>query len=299
MSEAVTLRTVLGTYPHTRPLKDGTITDPAVKLAFTEIEPIHKAFAPMVRRQEYDISELAIVTYLQAAGHDKPITLLPAVVASRLQRGCIIYYKPNGVVTPQDLRTARIGVRAYTQTTGMWVRAALAEDYGLPIEKMTWVTQDPAHVAEYHDPPIVEHAPKDKSLVEMLKAGDIDACILGNDLPDDPDFVPVIPNHKEVDAAWKAKHGFQPTNHIVVVKNEALEKHPEAVRAAYRMMVEADALAKKTGTGNGRTLFGIEALRIPLQITLDTCNQQLLLPRAMTVDELLAPAAELLGDLAR
>ncbi len=294
---SVTLSTVLGSYPHTMPLKDGTITDPAVTLAFTDIEPIHHAFAPMVRRQAYDISEVAIVTYLQAAGHRKPITLLPIVVASRLQRGCIVYYKPNGVVTPQDLVTKRIGVRAYTQTTGMWVRAALAEDYSLPIEKMHWVTQDPAHVEEYEDPAIVEHASKDKNLVQMLKDGDIAACILGNDLPDDPDFVPVIANHKAVDAAWKATHGFMPTNHVVCVRNETVEKHPDAVRAAYRMMKAADDVAKKNGIASGKSLFGIAAMREPLRIALDTCNQQLLLPRVMTADELLAPAKALLGDL--
>lgn len=294
---SVTLSTVLGTYPHTVALKDGTIADPAVTLKFTDIEPIHHAFAPMVRKQAYDISEVAIVTYLQAAGYEKPITLLPIVVASRLQRGCIVYYKPNGVVTPQDLVTKRIGVRAYTQTTGMWVRAALAEDFGLPIEKMHWVTQDPAHVEEYADPPIVEHVAKDKNLIQMLKDGDIAACILGNDLPDDPDFVPVISNHKQVDAAWFAKHRFMPTNHVVCAKNEVVAKHPEAVRAAYRMMRDADAAAKKNGTASGRSLFGLAAIREPLQIALDTCNQQLLLPRKMTADELLAPAAALLGEL--
>jgi 4,5-dihydroxyphthalate decarboxylase len=294
----VTLSAVLGNYPHTKALKDGTLTDPDVTFAFTEIEPIHNAFTPMVRQQQYDLSELAVVTYLQAAGFDKPLILLPAVVASRLQRGCIIYYKPNGVVTPADLRTARIGVRAYTQTTGMWVRAALAEDYGLPIERMTWVTQDPAHVAEYKDPPIVEHVPKDKSLIEMLKSGEIGACILGNDLPDDPDFAPVIADHRAVDAAWQAAHGFLPTNHVVVVKRSFAEQHPEAVRAAYRLLGQADAIARKNGTSSGRSLYGLEKVGQALQITLDTCNQQLLLPRPMTVDELLAPATALLGDLA-
>ncbi len=294
----VTLSTVLGTYPHTVPLKEGTITDPSVTLKFTDIEPIHHAFAPMVRKQAYDISEVAIVTYLQAAGYNKPITLLPIVIASRLQRGCIVYYKPNGVVTPQDLAAKRIGVRAYTQTTGMWVRAALAEDFGLPIEKMRWVTQDPAHVEEYDDPPIVEHVAKDKSLIQMLKDGDIAACILGNDLPDDPDFAPVIANHKQVDAAWYAKHHFMPTNHMVCVKNEIVAEYPEAVRTAYRMMRQADEAAKKSGTASGRSLFGLKAIREPLQIALDTCDQQLLLPRKMTADELLAPAKALLGDLA-
>jgi 4,5-dihydroxyphthalate decarboxylase len=295
---SVTLSTVLGTYPHTVPLKDGTITDPSMTLKFTEVEPIHHAFTPMVRKQIYDVSEVAIVTYLQAAGYNKPITLLPIVVASRLQRGCIVYYKPNGVVTPEDLLTKPIGVRAYTQTTGMWVRAALAEDFGLPIEKMHWVTQDPAHVEEYEDPPIVEHVAKDKNLIQMLKDGDIVACILGNDLPDDPDFVPVIANHKQVDAAWQAKHGFMPTNHVVCAKNEVVAQHPEAVRTVYWMMKAADDVAKKNGTASGRSVFGLATFRKALQIALDTCDQQLLLPRKMTVDELLAPATALLGDLA-
>jgi 4,5-dihydroxyphthalate decarboxylase len=295
---AVTISAVLGNYPHTKALKDGTVSDPAVTFAFTEIEPIHKAFTPMVRQQPYDLSELAVVTFLQAAGFNKPLILLPAVVASRLQRGCIIYYKPNGVVTPEDLRTTRIGVRAYTQTTGMWVRAALAEDYGLPIERMTWVTQDPAHVAEYEDPPIVVHVPKDKSLLDMLKSGEISACILGNDLPDDPEYAPVITDHRRVDAAWKDTHGFFPTNHVVVVKRSFAEDHPEAVRAAYRLLVESDAVARKNGTSSGRSLFGLEKVSEALQITLDTCNQQLLLPRPMTVEELFAPAKALLGDLA-
>jgi 4,5-dihydroxyphthalate decarboxylase len=295
---AVTVNAVLGTYPHTKALKDGTLTDPDVTFAFTEVEPIHHAFTPMVRELAYDLSELAVVTYLQAAGFHKPLMLLPAVMASRLQRGCIVYYKPNGVVTPSDLRTARIGVRAYTQTTGMWVRAALAEDYGLPIERMTWVTQDPAHVAEYEDPAIVEHVPKTKSLIDLLKDGDVSACILGNDLPDDPDFVPVITDHRAVDAAWKTAHGFQPTNHVTVVTNAFAQAHPEAVRAAYRLLVEADAVARTNGTSSGKSLYGLEPVRRALQITLDTCNQQLLLPRSMTVDELLAPATALLGDLA-
>jgi 4,5-dihydroxyphthalate decarboxylase len=83
----------------------------------------------------------------------------------------------------------------YTQTTGMWVRTHLAEDYGLPIETMRWITRDGAHVREYVDPPIVEHVPIDKSLPDMPRDGDINAAILGNDLPKDDEFAPVIPDH--------------------------------------------------------------------------------------------------------
>jgi 4,5-dihydroxyphthalate decarboxylase len=291
------LKTVLGSYPHTLALKSGMLNSPDVTLDFIDVEPVHKAFAPMVRRAEYDLCELAIVTALQAVAYGKPVVVLPAVVASRLQRGCIIYHRPHGVMTPEALVNARVGVRAYTQTTGMWVRAHLAEDYGLPIERMRWVTSDPAHVEEYSDPLIVVHTPGDKSLPDMLRDGDIDAAILGNDLPKDPEFAPVIADHAAVDAAWYAKHGFMPINHMVVVSQELARKRPEAVRAAYALLKQADAEAPEPADGRKRTMFGLERLREPVELALATCARQQLLPRSLSFDEVFADAQAILGDL--
>jgi len=291
------LRSVLKTYPHTAAVKSGALQSPDVALEFVEVEPVHKAFAPMVRKAAYDLSELAIVTYLQAKAYGRPVSLLPIVIASRLQRGCIIYDKRRGLVTPEGLADQRIGVRAYTQTTGMWVRAHLAEDYALPIEHMQWVTRDPAHVEEYQDPPIVEHLAEDKSLPHMLAEGDVAAAIMGNDLPKDEWFAPVIADHLAVDRAWVAKHGFMPINHLVVVSTAAVKEHPAAVRAAYALLKQADAEAPPPDDGLKRTIFGFKRLRGPLQFTLDTCLRQKLLPRPLTVEEAFADAAAILGDL--
>ena len=137
----------------------------------------------MVRNEAYDLSELAIVTCLQAIAYDRPVVLLPVVVASRFQRGCLIAHASREIPKPDDLAGKRIGVRAYTQTTGMWVRAHLAEDYGVPPESMHWVTRDGAHVEQYSDPGYVEHSVGDKALVDLLRDGDVDAIVLGNDLP--------------------------------------------------------------------------------------------------------------------
>jgi 4,5-dihydroxyphthalate decarboxylase len=297
VAERSILRAVLGDYPHTAALKLGALESPDVELRFTTVEPVHKAFAPMVRRAEYDLSELAIVTYLQAKAYGKRVVLLPVVVASRLQRGCLIYHRAHGVVTPPSLVTSRVGVRAYTQTTGMWIRAHLAEDYDLPIETMRWITRDGAHVEEYVDPTIVEHAPTDKSLPDMLRDGDIDAAILGNDLPGGCEFAPVIPDHAAVDRTWYSRHGFMPINHMVVVSQSAARDMPDAVRAAYGLLKQADAEAPAPADGLKRTMFGFERLREPIQFTLDTCRRQLLLPRAVSVDEVFADAEAILGDL--
>ncbi|WP_158913507.1 hypothetical protein [Caulobacter sp. S45] len=298
MPDQVVFSSVLSNYPHTEALKSGALSSPEVQLAFEEVEPVHKAFAPMVRREAYDLCEMAVVTALQAIAYDRPVVLLPAVVASRFQRGCIIGYAPRGPLKAEDLADKRIGVRAYTQTTGMWVRSHLAEDYGLPIERMNWFTQDPAHVEQFGDPACVTHAP-DKSLPDMLRDDDVDAAILGNDLPKGEAFAPLYPDAIARDRAWWEKHRFMPINHMVVVSRKAARAHPEAVRAAYRLMAEAEAAVRPPSGEPSKTLFGLDALRRPLETTIETCARQLLLPRKLTVDEVLGEAAELLGDEGR
>lgn len=290
-----TLRTVLKTYPHTHALKRGALTDRDVTLDFVDVSPVHKAFAPMVRETAYDLCELAIVTALQAIAYGAPIVLLPAVVASRFQRGCIVGWTDHGIPDTATLAGKRVAVRAYTQTTGMWVRAHLAEDAGLDLRQVEWITQDPAHVAEFQDPPYVSHAPKDQSLSEMLQRGDVDAAIFGNDLPTEPGFAPLIPDADARDQAWWRKHGFMPINHMVAASGAACDAHPEAVRAAYRLLKEA---AAPLAADDGQPVpyrFGFTALRDPVAYTIEACLRQDLLPRALTVDEVFAPAMELLG----
>jgi 4,5-dihydroxyphthalate decarboxylase len=297
MTEPTALRTVLATSPLSAPLKSGELTSPRVKLDFVDVSPVHKAFAPMVRQQAYDFSELAIVTCLQAIEYKRPVVLLPAVVASRFQRGCIIAYGPRGTIEPKDLAGKRIGVRSYTQTTGMWVRAHLVEDYGLATESMRWLTHDPAHVEQYRDPPFVEHMSGEKSLPDMLRDGDIDAAILGNDLPKGDEFVPVIADAAAKDRAWWQQHGFVPINHMVVAGSDICARDPDAVKEAYRLLIEADGLAHSTSEGPNTTVFGFEHLRGPVQWVIDACVEQGLLSRRLSVDEVFGPAERILGAL--
>lgn len=289
------LRTVMKTYPHTLALKDGTLTSRDVTLDFVEVSPVHKAFAPMVRETAYDLCELAIVTALQAIAYGTPIVLLPVVIASRFQRGCLVGWEPNGLPDPAALTGKRIAVRAYTQTTGMWVRAHLAEDFGLDARRVEWLTQDPAHVAEYDDPPYVSHRPKDQALTDLLRNGDAVAAIFGNDLPTESGFVPLIPDAEARDLAWWATHGFMPINHMVAASRAACMAHPGAVRTAYGLMKEA---AARQPAPDGRPVpyrFGFTALRDAMAYTIEACLRQDLLPRALSVDEVFAPALELLG----
>lgn len=294
MSQPTHLHTVLKTTALTAPLKDGMLKSDRVVLDFTEISPIHKAFAPMVREAAFDLSELAIVTALQAVAFKRPVVLLPVVVASRFQRGCLISYRPHGEVKPDQLRGKRVGVRSYTQTTGMWVRAHLVEDYGLATPDIRWITHDPAHVEQYQDPSFVEHPAHGKSLLDMLHDGDIDAAIFGNDLPQGDDYVPVIADAKAKDLAWAQQHGFVPINHVVAASAEICKREPAAVRAAYGLLAQADSQQAAPEAGPRKTLSGFDALRAPLEWIIDACVEQALLPRKLSLDEVLGPAHALL-----
>src|SRR5271168_2140210 len=107
-----TLDACFGTYPHTRPLKNGDIKSDRVALRFTEVEPINKAFLQMVRQEKFDVSEMALATYLQAKAYGKPLVLLPATMMGRFQHGTMLYNAERGTLRPADLPGRAVGVRA-------------------------------------------------------------------------------------------------------------------------------------------------------------------------------------------
>jgi 4,5-dihydroxyphthalate decarboxylase len=294
MSGPVHLHTVLKSTALTAPLKSGALKSDQAVLDFTEISPIHKAFAPMVREAKFDICELAIVTALQAIAFKRPLVLLPVVVASRFQRSCLVSYRPHGEVKPEQLRGKRIGVRSYTQTTGMWVRAHLVEDCGLATPDIHWVTHDLAHVEQYQDPRFVEHPAHDKSLLDMLHDGDIDAGIFGNDLPEGDNYVPVIAHAQAKDRAWAQQHGFVPINHVVTASAEICKRAPAAVRAVYGLLAQAERQQVAISGAPRKTMSGFDTLAAPLEWIIDACLEQALLPRKLSLDEVLGPAHALL-----
>lgn len=280
-----TLRIALGDYPHTAALKNGTIASEQVKLDFAGITPVYKAFAEMVRKAAFDVCEMAIVTYLQAKSHGKPIVLMPCVMLGRFQHGTLLYNSARGRLSLADLPGRRVGVRSYTQTTGTWLRGHLQNDYGVDVSKMKWVNFEDAHVLEYRDPPFVERAAADKNLLKMVQDGELDAGIFGAELPADPRLRSLIPDADAEAQRWSAKHGVVPLNHMVVVTEELSRSQPALVREIYRMLRQAKQAAGSPG-GIDFHPFGVEACRPALRMIIDYAVQQRLIPRPFEVDAL-------------
>jgi 4,5-dihydroxyphthalate decarboxylase len=286
MTEKTTLRIAIGDYPHTLPLKRGEIVSPTLTLDFVDVKPMHKAFKPMVREHAYDASEMALATFLQAKAYDKGLALLPAAMLARFQHGTVLHNVERGRLQPSDLRGKRIGVRSYSQTTAVWIRGIIENDYGVDLSRVQWVTFEDGHVAEAQDPPGVIRAAAGKDITQMLIDGELDAAIYGAAMPNDPRLQSVIPSPDEAAKAWYGKHHLVPVNHMVVVPSRLKQERPEAVAELYRMLEVGRKAAGASAGGIDTTPFGKEANTPCLELLTSYAVQQGLIARRLTIDEL-------------
>jgi 4,5-dihydroxyphthalate decarboxylase len=275
------LRTLLGSHAGTAALKDGSLKSDTVTLDFTEFSPTNRGFKPMVREQAFDVSELAIVTYLMAKSFNKPMVLLPSVVVARFQHAFAVYRAELGDLKPRDLAGKRVGIRSFTTTTGAWLRGILANDYGVDLNSIDWVTFEEAHVAEFRD--TTKRAPEGTKIIDMLLDGKLDA-VLGEKV-ERPGLKPLFPDVAAEEKSWFAKHGVVPINHMVVISQKLSSEHPDAVREVFRLLEESAARARAANPAAVPT-YSDDEMRRSLELIIGYTAQQGLIPRAFAVDEL-------------
>jgi 4,5-dihydroxyphthalate decarboxylase len=300
-----TLKTAIATYPHTKGLKDGTVTAPGIQFEHVEVSPIVGAFRRMVRTLEFDVSEMAITTYLTARAYDKAFTALPVFIMRQFHHSPIVYNVKSGVQSPKDLEGKKVGVRAYTVTTGVWVRGILATEYGVDLDKVTWLVVDEEHVQEYQKPSNVIERPG-ANLGAMVARGELAAAI-GAGQVDSPDVKPLIPNAREAEAAWYRKTGIYPINHTVVVKDSLLRADPTLAPRLFNAFTEAKAVflkqlssgaelpadaqalaQRRSVVGEDPLPYGVASNRKALEAVIQFAHDQKILPRKISVEEMFA-----------
>jgi 4,5-dihydroxyphthalate decarboxylase len=215
------------------------------------------------------------------------VTLLPAVVMGRFQHNHALRCVARGPLAPADIAGRRIGIRSYTQTTGIWVRGIFKHEYGVDLNKVTWVCNDDGHLAEFKDPPNVERTPADgKKVDQMLLDAEIDGAILGSDVVDDPRVAHLIANPKDAALAWHEKYNTIPVNHLFCVDKALADTRPDVIAEIFRMLKETKAAMAPSPDGIDFHPFGLAALRKPLEMMIQYAVEQKIIPRAFTVDEL-------------
>jgi len=272
------MQIAIGTYDHTRALKDGSVSSPGLSFDFVEVSPITRAFRGMAAQQAYDVAEMALVTYMLARVYHKPVVGLPIVlVRSSLLPG-LVTAEGSTITDPQELNGQTLGIRSYTQTSGVWVRGILQDGFGVDLSTLKWVTFEGAHLDEYTDPPSVTRAAPDANMAEMVKSGELAAAI---GAPARDGLRELVPNAAMAESDWAQKSGVRTVNHVLTVKQELVDANPSLPR-------ELTDLFQRARGSNGVTVppIGIEANRKAFETLARFAHEQGVTPRQMTVEEL-------------
>jgi 4,5-dihydroxyphthalate decarboxylase len=238
-----------------------------------------------LRENAFDAGELAIATYLQARAYGKPFIMLPAPMSGRLQHASIGFNLEHGALQPKDIEGRTVGVRSYSQTTGVWIRGILQHEYGVDLDRVNWLTVDESHLLEYDDPPNCKRISKGKKIDQMMLDGEIAAAILGSNFPQDPGVRTLIPNAPEAAEEWSRREGVIPINHVFVVQEEISRKRPDVVRELARLIRASRALAPPA-VAAAMPPLGMEASRKGLEMAIDWCFEQKIIPRRLRMEEL-------------
>lgn len=251
------LKIAIASYGHTKDIKSGAAAIAGIEPDFVEVAPIIGAFRRMVRDVEFDVCEMAPTTYMIARALGAPFIALPIFLMRRFHHSGFVVRPDSGIKQPKDLEGKKVGVRAYSVTTGVWTRGIFVNEYGLDSSKVTWVVDDEEHVSTLKLPANVVHAPQGKSLQIMMKAGEIQAGftgpagvgrsgppISGWDKASEAaaDIYPeLIANVEQVEADWFRRSGIYPIHGLIVVKDEHIKSYSWLARS----LMDAFVAAKK------------------------------------------------------
>lgn len=283
--------TVIGQSPHLMPLRDGTIKPEGVEFEHVTLTPITVGFRRMCRNLEFDVCEMAVVTYYVARQYGLPMTALPIFTLARFEHGGYLY-NTRLAATPKDFEGKKFGFRAYTVTPGVWARAFLEQEHGLDLDKVTWVMADEEHVAQYHaDKPANVEYQVGANLGQMLADGEL-AGAHGVQRVESPDVQPLVADPQQAGIEAYKRTGAFPLIHLMVIKDSVLKEHPWLAGSVYEAFKAArEHYLKQSGSSvkepyDDPMPMGLEANRHSLRVLMDYAVRQKVLKRPLDIDEL-------------
>ena len=286
MSSALRLSAAIATYGHTEALKRKEVQPAGCELDFVEVDPIIAAFRRMIRTLEFDLCELAPTTYLAAREAGIPITALPIFLMRRFHHGDIVCRPGSGVSKPKDLEGRKVGVRAYTVTTGVWARGVLQHEYGVDPDSITWIVDDEEHVTSYRFPSNVVKVDPGQSIAGLFREGGIDAALTGPagigrsgapttgwaitgvefDEARKPstDYYPLFPEARVIEADWYLRTGIYPIHGLVVIKTAILDENPwlaQSLVDAFTQSKQPFLKSLRSGVNTGKEFVRYNSFR--------------------------------------
>lgn len=315
---SLSLKMAVATYGHTAAFKSGNVPLKGINPDFIEVTPIIAAFRRMVRDLEFDVCEMASATYMIAREAGLPVRALPVFTYRRFHHSGFVVHPDAGIRAPKDLEGKRIGVRAWSVTTGIWTRGILHNEFGVDLSKITWVVDDEEHVKSLQLPPNVVQAPAGRSLPDLMASGELHAAFTANaglgragapkagwSASKQPVSYPeLFSNAAHLEAEWFRSTGIYPVHSLIVVKDALLEQHPWIAKSLFDALLQAkeiylgqlragesvsdmdDHYRKMAALVGDPLPYGIGNNRPAIEALISYCFQQGLLKKRISAEEL-------------
>lgn len=317
-----------GRYDRTEALRSGAVAIPGVVLEHIELWPPRLIFDRMAGGLEFDAAELSCSEYVcQVDRGESPFVALPVFPSRVFRHGFICVREGGGIGTPRDLEGRRIGVPLYTQTAAIWIRGLLADEYGVDLSGVRWVEGAVMEAGGHghpaappmHRPVAVQTNETGRPLVDLLRAGEIDA-ILGTFVDEavrgDSGIVRLIPDWRAAERDYFARTGIFPIMHLVAIRGTVHAAHGGLARQLFDALVAAKALAAaRLRDSNAQRVmlpwmladleevdalfggdpwrYGLEANRTTLEALVRTMHRQGFISREIPLEELFLPLEEI------
>lgn len=292
----LTLKTAIGSYPHFAALRNGEVKPKGANFEFVELQSGIEGYRRMTRGLEFDVNEMTLVNYMLAKEYGRAFTAIPIFPSRRFHHDLLFYNADTGVREPKDIEGRKFAMRSYTVTPATWLRGLLGHEYGVNLDRVTWVINDEEHVTEYKLPQNVEYRPR-ANLLQAVKDGEIVGAHTSIGRPDAPHLHFFFPDAGAVKRDYLRKTGFIWTNHVIVVRDALLAANPwlgpalfEAFKEAKDRCLKADPNADVGGVvgvvESDRLPYGLEANRQPLETLIRWCQEQKILSRIVAIEDL-------------
>jgi 4,5-dihydroxyphthalate decarboxylase len=243
-----------GNYDRTRAIRDGRVKVEGCDVTYLPMYPeeiFHRAF----KFQEFDISEISFSSFIRTVANGTSAYIgIPAFVSRIFRHSGIYIRKGAGIEKPEDLRGKRIGVPEYQITAVVWMRGMMQHEYGVKPAEIHWFSGGQEQAGREERTPLkpipgldLKTIPHDKTLVGMLRDGELDALFTARGpssfLAGEPHITRLFPNTRQAEQAYYKKTGLFPIMHLVGIRRTLVEKYPWLPTSVYKAFCEAKALA--------------------------------------------------------
>lgn len=237
--------------PTTSAVRSGAIPIEGVEPEILTIKPQIGAFRRMVRNLEFDVCEVAPTTYMIARSYGYPLIALPIFIVRRFHHSGLLVHPDAGIKEPKDLEGKKVGVRAYSVTTGVWTRQVLIEEFGVDDSKINWWVDDEEHVTELKLPSNVSHVAPGDSLADMMARRELVAGFHGNagvgrsGSPTggwkevEAHYPDLLPNAAELEAEYYKRTKVYPMHGTLVMKESVYKENPWVAKSLYDAFLKA------------------------------------------------------------